>query len=89
MDLAKDTSICSHKYFVARKVVEAALETSTTYNSYAIAVFEDVFQRDVAIYCRCDRETYCDDNSVDKLLAILPQEPFDVYLGKTFAFYIN
>lgn len=49
----------------------------------------------MAIYCRCDKETYCDDNSVDKLLAILPQEPVDVYLGKNLLFisidvkYIN
>lgn len=73
----------SNKYFIPRSAVSDALKNSSNYYNYTLSVFEKVFDRNVAMHCRCDAP-YLEPNSVDDLLATIPQEPLDVFLGTIF-----
>lgn len=85
-DLVQAPSYSDHRYFVTRTVSELALKECTTFDAYAIAIFDDVFDRDIALHCKCKGETHPGENSVDNLLAILPEEPLDVFIGTKPAF---
>lgn len=86
LDLARGTSAECHKYFVPRSAVEAALRTCENYYRYTLALFEEVFDYDVALHCKCSG-TYHEESSVDKILATLPQEPLDAFLGTFLILY--
>lgn len=78
LDLASGSINCG-KYFVSMEAERIAKESSDTYFAYAVLLFEDFFDLEVALYCifgGCFGLPVAGD-----LLAVLPEQAVAVYLS--------
>lgn len=71
----------STTYYVSYRVVESARQQSLTYLQYATSMFEEFFNMDVALLCKCEgtNEGVCYDGY---MRAVIPHDALAVFLGK-------
>lgn len=80
MDLVDIECHLSGRYFASKDILKSARERSASYIQYATRVFDDFFDREVALHCTFNGSR--NGVSIDgDLLASLPEEPVSVFLG--------
>lgn len=86
-DLVPTVSRLSNTYFVPTVIVDSAMKNSESYLDYAVTLFDNYINPDVARLCTWG--DYSNDNIADgNVRASLPLEAMSVFLGKFPSFHL-